>query len=237
MKLSAPIFRLKRQARLLARDAGLPLHKALDQIARAEGFRSWSHLAARHASGRPAAAILDALNPGDMVLLGARPGQGKTQLGLSLAVEAARAGRTACFFTLEYTPADVLALLRAEEAEPANLAPHLILDTSDDICAGHIIARMAETLRGAMAVIDYFQLLDQKRYHPPLDEQVRMLKAFAAETGTIIVMISQIDRSFDAAAGGLPCLADVRLPNPVDLSLFTRTCFLHDGEIRLDAAA
>ena len=237
MHLSAPIFRLKRQARLLARDTGLPLHKALDRIARAEGFRSWSHLAAHHAPGRPAAAILDALHPGDLVLLGARPGQGKTLLGLGLAAEAAQAGRTACFFTLEYTPADIPALLRQQGTDPARLAPQLILDTSDEICAAHIVARMAGTPRGTIAVIDYLQLLDQKRHHPPLNDQVRMLKAFAAENGAIIVMISQIDRSFDGAAGRLPSLADVRLPNPVDLSLFTQACFLHDGEIRLDRAA
>lgn len=237
MNLSAPIFRLKRKARLLSRETGLSLSKALDQIARAEGFRSWSHLAAENAPDRPAAAILGTLAPGDILLLGARPGQGKTVLGLGLAAEAARAGRKAFFFTLEYNAADALALLRGQDSAPARLAPHLTLDTSDDICASHIIARLANAPRGTVAVIDYLQLLDQKRKHPPLDEQVRTLKEFAAQSGAIIVMISQIDRSFDAVAGRLPSLADVRLPNPLDLSLLTRTCFLHDGEIRLDAAA
>ena len=32
MRLSAPIFRLKRQAKLLAREAGIPLHQALDRV-------------------------------------------------------------------------------------------------------------------------------------------------------------------------------------------------------------
>ena len=40
MKLSAPIFRLKRQARLLSREAQIPLHQALDQVAREEGFEA-----------------------------------------------------------------------------------------------------------------------------------------------------------------------------------------------------
>lgn len=81
MKLSAPIFRLKRQAKLRAREAHIPLHQALDQLARDEGFRSWSHLAASISDHRPAADILSQLSPGDLVLLGARPGHGKTVLG------------------------------------------------------------------------------------------------------------------------------------------------------------
>ena len=54
--------------------------------------------------------------------------------------------------------------------------------------------------------------------------------------GHIVVLISQIDRAYDPGAKPLPDLTDVRLPNPVDLSLFSKSCFLHDGEIRLDAA-
>lgn len=82
MRLSAPIFRLKGQARRLAREAKIPLHDALDRLARQEGFRSWSHLSASISKDRPAAALLAQLSPGDLVLL-----------GLQLALEAARRGR------------------------------------------------------------------------------------------------------------------------------------------------
>ena len=76
MKLSAPIFLLKRQARAVSREEGIALSKALDRIARAEGFSSWSLLAAR-ASVTPASSkLLAQLAPGDLVLLGARPGHG-----------------------------------------------------------------------------------------------------------------------------------------------------------------
>src|SRR5690242_13657474 len=101
MKLSAPIFRLKRQARLLAREAKIPLHAALDRLARQEGYRSWSHLAAATPDQSPARAILGSLVAGDLLLLGARPGHGKTLLGLELAVAAARNGRRSFFFSLE----------------------------------------------------------------------------------------------------------------------------------------
>src|SRR5579862_7868029 len=39
MKLSAPIYHLKRKARLLSREKKIPLHEALDRIAIEEGFR------------------------------------------------------------------------------------------------------------------------------------------------------------------------------------------------------
>jgi hypothetical protein len=34
-----------------------------------------------------------------------------------------------------------------------------------------------------------------------------------------------------------PDLEDVRLPNPLDLSLFTKTCFLNNGEVQFRAAS
>jgi len=236
MMLSAPIFRLKRQARLLARERQIPIHQALDQVARREGFRTWSHLAASATLRRPARGILSQLNPGDLVLLGARPGHGKTLLGLGLLVEAARSGRRGFFFTLDYNEGDVLSRLRALGVDP-NTITSFTLDTSDDICADHVIRRLSEAPGDTVAVIDYLQLLDQRRRNPDIADQIRALKIFASASGSIIVAISQIDRSFDLRAKPLPELSDVRLPNPLDLTLFDKTCFLHEGEVRLSAVA
>ncbi|WP_420406176.1 DNA helicase [Nisaea sp.] len=234
MKLSAPLFRLKRQARLLSRENGIPLNKALDRIAAAEGFRCWSQLAARVGRDhRPAARIYTQLEPGDLLLLGARPGHGKTLLGLGLLLEAAKAGRSGTFFTLDYHEEDVARSL-ASLGAGATAADSFALDTSDDICAAHVIARLTGAPRGTLSMIDYLQLLDQRRAHPELGAQVRDLGRFAASSGQILVLISQIDRAFERRGGGLPGLADVRLPNPVDLTLFTKACFLHEGEARMD---
>lgn len=235
MRLSAPIYRLKRQARLLSREAGIPLAQALDRIAAGEGFRSWSHLAAETA--RPAPRLFSTLSPGDLMLLAARPGHGKTLLGLELAVEAVRAGRHAAFFTLDYTDGDVLARLREIGIDPVSLADRFALDTSDGICADAIADRLGGMPSGTLAVVDYLQLLDQKRIHPPLAEQVAALRACAQATGAAIVLISQIDRRFDETARVLPGPEDVRLPNPLDLGHFTKTCFLHEGRLELTATA
>ena len=66
-------------------------------------------------------------------------------------------------------------------------------------------------------VVDYLQLLDQKRGDPELMVQVRALQSFARDRGLIIVFISQIDRSYDPSMKSCPISGDVRLPNPLDL--------------------
>jgi replicative DNA helicase len=213
------------------------LHVALDQVARTEGFRSWSHLSAAMAEDRPARTLLARFDPGDLVLLGARPGHGKTLLGLDLAVEAAMRGRHGYFFTLDDNEGDVLGRLRALGRDPTAIAGPFVLETSDDICADQVIATLGEAPGNAVAVIDYLQLLDQRRRNPGIDDQVRALLAFAGASGSTIVTISQIDRAFERRAKPSPTLSDVRLPNPLDLTLFTKACFLHEGEIRLETVA
>lgn len=241
MRLSAPVHRLKHQARLLSRREGIPLHAALDRIAAAEGFASWSLLASRlnreTGEGGTAARAFARLVPGDLLLLAARPGQGKTLMGLRLAVEAMKAGRTSAFFSLEYTERDILDRFRAIGVSPAAFADRFTFDSSDGICAGYMVERLADAQAGTLAVIDYLQLLDQRRDTPPLAQQVATLSAFARRRGLILVFLSQIDRRYDPSSRACPDLGDIRLPNPVDLSLFGKTCFLNGGEMRFQASA
>ncbi|MBJ6125896.1 DNA helicase [Microvirga splendida] len=236
MRLSAPIFHLKRKAKLLSRDEGIPLHKALDRIAVQEGYSGWSLLASKQSALAPAGKIFAQLVPGDLMLLGARPGQGKTLMSLELAVEAMRSGKRCAFYSLEYTEKDILERFRAIGVEPAQFDGQFDFDCSDAIQADYIIAALASAPRGTIAVIDYLQLLDQRRENPALEVQVGALRSFAQERGMIIVFISQIDRSYDPSKKPCPDIRDVRLPNPLDLTLFSKLCFLNDGDIRFQSA-
>jgi replicative DNA helicase len=236
MKLSAPIYHLKRKAKLLSRKQGIPLHEALDRIAAAEGFNAWSLLAAKAAAVTPAGKLFPQLKPGDLLLVGARPGHGKTLMSLQLAVEAMKSGHRGAFFSLEYTEKDVLDRFRAIGAEPAQFDGLFEFDCSDAISADYIVKRMAGAPRATLVVIDYLQLLDQRRENADLMIQIRTLKSFARDQGLIVVFVSQIDRSYDPSAKSCPDLSDVRLPNPLDLKLFDKTCFLNDGEVQFRAA-
>ena len=235
MKISVPVYRLKQRAKQLSRAEGIPLHGALDRVAREQGYARWSLLAAQLKATEPARSLLGELQPGDLLLLGARPGHGKTRLALELILAAIRLGRRGLFFTLEYTPADVFGLFAQIGEDADNYREGFELDTSDLINADYIERRLDDASPGTVAVIDYLQLLDQRRDNPALEQQVAELKRFARARGLILVFISQIDRAFEASTADSPGLADIRLPNALDLSLFNKICFLHEGQLRLSS--
>ena len=109
----------------------------------------------------PANRLFPQFRPGDLVLVGARPGQGKTLMSLELAVEAMKSGHRAAFFSLEYTEKDVLDRLRAIGVDPAQFDKLFEVDCSDAISADYVVKQMAAAPRGTVVVIDYLQLLDQ----------------------------------------------------------------------------
>ncbi|KQW40948.1 MULTISPECIES: DNA helicase [unclassified Ensifer] len=237
MKLSAPIFQLKRRAKLMARSNNVPLNEALDQIAREEGFARWSLLSSRMSSGTLSGTILSRLDNGDLLLLAGRPGHGKTTLGLQLLIDAARDDRRASLFTLEFTEQQARKHLRTLEVDGGSVADGVQVVTADEISADYIIQYMSGSEPGTVAVIDYLQLLDQQRSKPVLSEQVQTLGDFARRSGVVLAFISQIDRSFDTESKRLPDIRDIRLPNFVDLGLFNKACFLHNGEAQLQDVA
>ncbi|WP_275783047.1 DNA helicase [Pararhizobium gei] len=235
MKLSESVFRLKRKAKLLSRSESIRLHEALRRVAVEEGYTDWSLLVAKSRASSHAE-LFARLKPGDLVLVAARPGQGKTLLALKLALEAMRSGNRAAFFTLEYTERDIADRFQAIGADHAQYAGLFACDCSDDIHADYIIRVLASAPPRTLVVIDYLQLLDQKRRHPDLGEQVRALRTFSRDRDLIMVFISQIDRSYNPSLKPYPDLSDVRLPNPLDLRLFDKTCFLGNGEVRFQGA-
>ena len=237
MKLSAPIYHLKRRARLLSREQKIPLHEALDHIATEEGFRHWSLLSARAATTTAAAKLFAQLRPGDVALIGARPGQGKTLMGMEILAEALKAGHRAAFFTFEFTEKDVSDLFRSIGVDMATFEGRLELDTSDTINAASIMKRLVAAPAGTTVLIDYLQLLDQQRHTPALADQVRAITTFARNKGVIVIFLSQIDRSYDPSIKPCPDIEDLRLPNPLNVKVFSKTCFLHEGTVRLRSAS
>jgi replicative DNA helicase len=237
MKFSAPIYILKQKARACARKEKVPLHDALDRIARQEGFDSWSLLAARWKTDQADTSLLRQLRPGELVLLAARPGQGKTLLSLGLAAEWMSRGNRAAFFTLEFTRADVFRCFDVLDKDIKSFADLFTVDDSDGTSADYIVARLASAPANMFIVVDYLQLLDQRRENPTLTHQVKLLKDFARQHQAIIVCLSQVDRRYDPATRPLPALTDIRLPNPLDLKLFDKACLLNRGKVQVGAVA
>ncbi|TMV84096.1 DNA helicase [Thioclava sp. BHET1] len=233
MRLSALIYQLKRRAKLLARDQNIPLHQAQAHIAADEGFAAWSLLAAHASKNVDAGALLPQLSNGDMLLIAARPGHGKTRLGLRLLLDAAIEGRRSVLFSLEYSEREAMERFRALADPRPEPTPEII--TTDDICADYITSHLAGSPKGTVAVIDYLQILDQRRSTPPLSEQVEVLQAFARDTGVILAVTSQISRSYEPEAASVPGLANLRLPNPISPNAFSKACFLNAGKVRFQS--
>lgn len=231
MRLSSPIYMLKRQARRQAREAHVPLHEALDQIARQQGYPSWSRLAELYSAGDELTRLERSIGDGDLVLVGARPGHGKTSLCIELVARALRGGASCAVFSFEMRVQDLAERLGELGVELHAHAERLSFDDSDEISAAHIERLLEDARPGAWVVVDYLQLLDQRRTNPPLQEQVERLKRLAERKRLRVLCISQIDKRFEDGARAVPGREDVRLPNPLDLSLFDSMCFLHDGRL------
>jgi len=237
VKLSAPIFRLKRQAKLLARQETIPLHEAQDRIARDEGFQRWSHLAAHHGDIPLAQEVLDQFDPGDLVLLAGKRYQGKTVLAYDLIAEALKRRRSSRLFSLDENGPDIEHRLEAAGVDLAASSAYFSYDTSDEISAAYIVERCCKVNSGALIVMDYLQMLDQQRSKPVLADQVDALKVFAEQSQSTIVLLSQVDRSFDRSQRTFPDAEDIRLPNPIDLTQFAKTCIIHHGEVKVGVVA
>ncbi|MBL1421201.1 MAG: DNA helicase [Alphaproteobacteria bacterium] len=229
MKLTSPIHTLKMQAKRLKREQSIKMVTALDLIARAEGFSSWSLLQtkAKDYSPKTADEILDYIYAGDLVLMAARPNLGKTKLALQVLLKAVEQDKSCFFFSLEYTHAQSIKKLTSLNTSFKPNESWLEIDCSDQISAGYVIAKTENMLtENSIIVVDYLQLLDQKREKPALQQQIETLKAYAKQRGCIIIFISQIDRRFEQDNRKRPTLDDIRLPNPLDLSLFNKAIFI-----------
>ncbi|MDG9669196.1 DNA helicase [Hahella sp. CR1] len=234
MKLTAPVHVLKGKAKALKRAQSLTMTEALDQIARAEGFSSWSLLQSKVKTLTPQTTeeLLDYLHPGDLLLIGARPGLGKTTLALQLVLQAIKEGRQCFFFSLEYSKTALIEKLSTLDRQFEPDHPLLKLDMSDEISSDYIVKQTKDWVtEGSLIAVDYLQLLDQNRNKPPLQQQIEELKSYARAKKCILVFISQIDRRFDEDERAIPTIKDVRLPNPLDMGLFNKSVFVRNGQI------
>ena len=153
--------------------------------------------------------------------------------GFELIVEVLKRGGQGAFFTLEYTQPEALARFERIGGDRRAMMQDFLLDTSDDVCADYIVKLLSEPGSDMIVVVDYLQLLDQRRHRPSLESQVSTFKRFARTTGVIIVILSQVDRAFTLSGRAFPGLDDVRLPNPLNLGRFDKACFMNQGKMQL----
>jgi replicative DNA helicase len=178
--------------------------------------------------------------PGDLVVLAARPSMGKTALALSIAQYAAEQQFCVGVFSLEMSAEQLTLRLLSGSS---GIAHHNIRNatiTSDEwMQLTNVAARLADTrifiddtamlsvmdLRAKarklkmehnvqLLVIDYLQLLHSTRRHENRHQEVseisRAIKALAKELNIPIVALSQLSRAVEARMDKRPMLSDLR---------------------------
>lgn len=228
MKTSAPIHELKSKAKLLKKQHNLSLCKAQNQLARMEGYQNWPHLmSANSKTIETMKQVCDFFQPGDLILLAAIPKIHKTRIAGRFLKHFHQANEASFYFSLCETRTTVSKRL----ADIFNLeeVPTVSIFDEEDMNAEriiHLLSKDSHSLEGSFCVVDYLQLLDQKRSNPDLANQVRTLGQFAKEKQCYFLFLSQLNRNCQNS-NKFPEWKDIRLPNPIDSSAFNKILFLH----------
>lgn len=180
------------------------------------------------------------MQPGDLIILAARPSMGKTSLALNILLAAAAAGRAVGMFSLEMSAEQLtLRLLSTESGIAHHNIRNATISSDDWITLTHVAARLAQLpifiddtaglsimdLRARarkltaeykcqFIVIDYLQLLHSTKRHENRHQEVseisRSLKALAKELNMPILALSQLSRAVDSRMDKRPMLSDLR---------------------------
>ena len=158
-----------------------------------------------------------------LIILGARPGVGKTCLGLSVAQRVASIGGTVAYFSLEMRASELterllasiacvsLTKIRERSVSPDEVAALSKAQSSIDECDLQLIDDSTLSLLGLaskvrtmakkdlkLVVVDYLQLMNlggrAENRREEVSEMSRRLKALAMEVDVPIIALSQLNR-------------------------------------------
>jgi replicative DNA helicase len=176
---------------------------------------------------------------GNLIVIGGRPGQGKSALGMQVAIAAAQAGHHVLFFSLEMSSLELTERVLSQQAQlplwrlrngtltneqrrelvaAAGGISRLDLRIFDNanMTASRIAAESRRSRRrhgSDMVVIDYLQLMTPDNNRDPRQEQVskmtRRLKLLARELQIPVLILAQVNRQ-SGDAERAPKLSELR---------------------------
>ena len=209
--------------------------------------------------------VLAGLGKSDLVLVGARPGMGKTSFALNIATNVAKqTKKTVCIFSLEMS-ADQLVnrvlssealvnsyKLRTGELEPGdweNLAraagelagSDILIDDTSGMTVTAMKAKLRRVKNLGMVVIDYLGLMSGDKHTDNRVQEVseisRSLKIMAKELMVPIVCCAQLSRGPESRTDKKPMLSDLRDSGAIEQDADT-VIFLYRSEYyKTDEAA
>lgn len=184
-------------------------------------------------------AVTSGLNRSDLIIVGARPGMGKTSFALNVARNVAmQQNRTVAFFNLEMSREQMVNRLLSSEARVSskklrtgNLTPEewgristassvlcqapILLDDTASITVTEMKARLRRVKDLGFVVVDYLQLMHTARKIDnrvqEVSEITRSLKIMAKELNVPVMVCAQLSRGTEKnGSNHRPALADLR---------------------------
>lgn len=184
--------------------------------------------------------VLVGMGRGDLIIVGARPGMGKTSFALNIATSVAKATKKAvAVFSLEMSVSQVVTRMLSSEAmidskklRSAQLdesdwesitkvaselgETNILIDDSSGVTVSNIKSKLRKVKNLGLVIVDYLQLLTGEKH---LDNRVlevsditRGLKLLAKELGVPIICCAQLSRDNEKRNKGdkRPVLSDLR---------------------------
>ena len=182
--------------------------------------------------------LLVGFGKGDLVLVGARPGMGKTSYALNLATNVARSsGKAVCIFSLEMSKTQLVSRMLSSEAlvdsyamrtgkldkeQWARLAKasaylsecDIYIDDTSGVSVAGMKAKLRRVKNLGMVVIDYLGLMQSDKHSDNRVQEVseisRNLKILAKDLGIPIICCAQLNRGSESRNDKRPMLSDLR---------------------------
>lgn len=184
--------------------------------------------------------VIVGFGKGDLVIVGARPGVGKTSFCLNLATSVAKkSGKSVCIFSLEMSNEQLVSRIIASEAlvdskklrtgklEPrdwdniANAAStlsetNIYIDDTTNIAITAMKAKLRRIKNLGLVVVDYLQLMESEKGRKDgsrvneIGEISRGLKIMAKELNVPVITCSQLSRGTEKEKERKPMLSDLR---------------------------
>ncbi len=183
--------------------------------------------------------VLIGMGKGDLILVGARPGMGKTSFVMNIATQVAqRTKKAVCIFSLEMSSEQIVSRILSSEAlinsrsmrtgiltdeEWKKLADassmlsecDMMFDDSNGLTITGMKAKLRRVKNLGLVVIDYLQLMQSdKRIENrvlELGDISRNLKIMAKELGVPVIACAQLSRSVEQRGGDKrPMMSDLR---------------------------
>ena len=184
--------------------------------------------------------VLVQMGKGDFILIGARPGMGKTSFALNIALNVAKSSKkTVCIFSLEMSAEQLVNRLMSTEAMVDSLSLRsgeiaddawtrladaaselagvdILIDDTTSISTTDMKAKLRRVKNLGLVIIDYLGLMQSARKIENRTQEIsditRALKVMAKELGVPVICCAQLSRNTETRGKGerRPMLSDLR---------------------------